>query len=199
MQNRVVRYLGNREDLRTLVKEVINERQNSLCMPFVFSELFETVLVDTVAGTATISVGADAAVVRTVYDLSNKRGLEFVEPEAFDLLDNDVAYADRPTHYSSFSGLLYLYRVPDAVYNLRVRYQRFAAALVGDADVSELPVDWHPIVVKLAAGEIHDINGNTQRAHELKNEALGEISARQEVRTLSRRGKTGTVTIQRRA
>lgn len=199
MQDRVIRYCSNREDLRTLVKEVINERQASLCTPFYFDALLETGTYNTVADTEDVTLDADVAVVRAVYDVDNARTLEYKEPEKYVTLNASTDYAGQPTMFTHMGGVLKLNVVPDDVYELRVLYQRFAEALSGDTDTSELPEDWHPIIVKLSASEMHSILGNTNRSQELKNEALGEINARVENRTASRRGKTGTVTIQRRS
>lgn len=196
MQDRVLGYVDNRPDLLPIVKAMINERADSLAMPFEFPTLRGTAELVTAANTAFIALDPTVYVIQSAQILNPFAPLEVGDYETFDLADPSVT--GMPTTIIYGEGRAYFAPIPDGIYTIRYRFKRLPTPLEDDLEISELPRDWHPIVVKLAASELAFYVGMAQRGMELKNEALGEISGRQEVHTMTRRRQTGQVTPARR-
>lgn len=200
MRDRVLLYLRNRPGHEATINSVLNEKTDGLAMPFFFPHLDIESDVATVAGTNIVTIPSLVYVAQKVLNLdaparSDKR-IDVVEQDWIDSQDWEYTY--RPKYASQFGTKLYLWPTPDVVYDLRVRGRRLPTPMDDDLDEPELPRDWHPIIAKLAASEMHFALGEDERAMAIKNEALGEISARQEVRTMQRRGQEGQIQIARK-
>ncbi len=195
MQARVLVMINNRPGQTQLIKDTLNERMVSLGLPFRFKKLE---ISEEVGGSYKLNsylLVSAFQVVDFVTDRTNGNKLEGGDIEWYDQQRLDM-YGD-PTHFVHYGSMLYLFPAPRASGTLVVRGRRFPVNMVNATDVCELPVDWHPIVVKLAASEILFILGHDERAMVFKNEALGEISGRQEIRSMERRNRIGQIGIVR--
>ena len=200
MQARVLLYIKDRPNLDQTVKDVINEEADGLALSFKFPNLE---INDTVV--ATVDNPA-SALVSTIYAVTNafiqdedyRRELSMMEAEWYDQ-QNPLHVSLTPTHYMQRGTTLIVYPTPDYAYTIGYRGVRLPTTMVADGDESELPRDWHPIIVKMAASEMLFMVGEDERAMSIKNEALGDIQTRQEVYTLGRRGKVGQISIARRS
>lgn len=195
MQDDVIGMVS-RPNIRDLVKRKLNERAKSLALPFRFKELEATSIVTTVAAQEGYSItDINIAVIDFARDLTNDVKLEIRDIE---WLENQSSSSEgAPEAIVHYGGGVIVYPTPDDVLDIRLRGRRFPVTMVADTDVCELPEDWHPIVVKLAASEMFFYYGHAERGMEMKNEALGEISSRQEVEVMERRRKPGQMGVTR--
>jgi hypothetical protein len=194
MVQRVQRYLPGRQE-NDLFKELLNEKLESLALPFYFRELEVVDKMIGVEGGEFIRPPSFEVVDYVVDDI-RERALD--KKEIGWLLQKNPLDVGCPEVFIPFGSYIYIYPVPPepAIYTIYGR--RKPSKLVADTDEPEIPTDWHPIVCKLAASEALFIFGEKDRAMDIKNEALGDISTRQEHRTMDRRGVMGQMSIARR-
>lgn len=200
LRTRVLMYLRNRPGYDTLINDLLNERMNSLAMPFMFPHLDLKEEVVTVADTAEVAVPAEFYVVQGVVNLTGWHGqqykLAFIELDEYDTLPN--TRNGIPSKWVQDGQEILFWLKPDAEYTMRLRGKRLPAQMSDDTHEPELPSDWHPLIAKLTASELHFLLGEDERGQALKNEALGEIATRQEVRTMQRSGEPGQVQVRRK-
>jgi hypothetical protein len=75
------------------------------------------------------------------------------------MYDRGVQTNTRPVHYAIDNGKLLVGPLPDKTYTLRGSYMKAAQVLTVDADVPELPVDYHPLIKWRAIMTVHGLDG----------------------------------------
>lgn len=198
MQTRVGEYVGNRADITsTMIKASINETYKELAIPFRFHEQeYEDATITTVDGTESYTVPTGAYAIVEVKDQTNHFVLEQVDQNAYDEM-RDPDLEGPPEKFMNWAGKIYIWPVPDDVYDLLVRFKKLPADMTGDTDTPLLPLDWHPIICMLSASDLCMRFNMAETGMRLKNEGLGRLSTRQEAHQVERRKMTGQFVPQR--
>jgi hypothetical protein len=192
----VVLYVKGRTAYTGLINDLLNEICDSLAMPFEFRALQSVETVTYTAGLTLFTLTGAPYAITSVRDLTNNKRLTMQDPDWFDDQDNSIS--GFPRSYVHFGDTLALYPFPDVNTSLRIRSKRLPVPMDDDADTPDgFPRDWHSIICKLAAAELHFILGEDQSGMMRKNEALADISARQEARTIENRSAEGRIIIER--
>jgi hypothetical protein len=139
-----IRYnLGSRPDLDSRLVTFLNWAQTEIARQYTFRELQNldtttptTGSVDYIAAPSSIK---DLFSIR-VLDGTGSRKLIYVPDRRFDaLVAKPDEYAEgRPSHYYTWGANYYLWRIPDAIYQTRIRYSKWPTALSGGSDTSDL-------------------------------------------------------------
>lgn len=197
-------YLGRRGDataeLRTFF---LNNTVNELSLAFFFDtlETLSTTL-NSVDGTASYVYPAGEYHIDTMRDLTNGFDLDNKDWDWYNRTDQgedvNILATGIPLCWVVYQGQIYLSPTPNDIYNYRVAGRKFPLAMSSVQQVCGLPEDWHLIAVMSAAADLLVGLGNTVRGHDIKNEALAKISAKQELRTIRRIQQVGQVHVQRK-
>ncbi len=94
----------------------------------------------TVAGTATYPWPANFARMRSLFDTDRNRELQYVSIRQ---IDQSSTASGAPFYYALVGENVQLYPVPDAVYDLEMRYWMMPPKLNTDPEVPSIPDDWH--------------------------------------------------------
>ena len=187
-------YVGQRSDATAARRLLyLNEAQKAIALSFFFDEL-ETLnsTIATVDGTASYNFPTNDYHVELIRIVDTSPDVdEPLTQKDWDWYDknhgNRSTETGIPEFWAVHQGKIYLDPTPDDAYTLRTSGRRLPADIATSPSTScVLPVDWHIIVILGAAYRMMFMFGNDTRGMTLKNEYLGEISARQEKRTLRR-------------
>jgi hypothetical protein len=196
LRERVKMYVQGRDQYDSLINDLLNEVCDSLAMPFEFQALQDVEEVTYTASLGLFALVNEPYAITSVRDLTNNRRLTLQDPDWYD--DQDSTILGLPRSYVHFGNSLALYPIPDIDADLRIRSKRLPTPMNDDTDEPDgFPRDWHPIIYKLAASDLHFLLKEDQAGMMRKNEALAAISARQEVRTIEARSSTGRIIIER--
>jgi hypothetical protein len=189
-------YVQGRDQYDSLINDLLNEVCDSLAMPFEFHGLQNVENVTYTSATPLFPLVSEPYAIVSVRDLTNNRKLTLQDPDWYD--DQDISVTGIPRTYTHLGNILALYPIPDIDTSLRIRSKRLPVPMTADVDEPDgFPRDWHPIIYKLAASDLHFLLKEDQAGMMRKNEALSAISARQEVRTIEARSSTGRIIIER--
>lgn len=148
------------------VKSWVNTAQAQIARSVEIPDLFTSTVITTVAGTADYALPADLIRINGLIDTMNLWPLRSVD-------DSDYLFAadqlnlitGRPELYAIAPGAVAkLYPVPDAAYALTLTYYRRPPDLVNDTDVSQIPVDYHDLMVSFALYKAYRSEDDIQMA-----------------------------------
>lgn len=142
LENEIRYNLGGRTDLDSRLVTFINWSQDEIARAHRFRDLTE---VDTSKST---SDGGDSLALPTgtrnllailLIDGTSSRKLIWVPTRKFfQRIPKADEYSEtRPTHYTLVGTTVYFWRVPDAVYSLRIYREKWPTALSGASDTSD--------------------------------------------------------------
>lgn len=192
--------LGTRADFTVAqAKAYVNRAYKRLCNAFQYYEIDSTdTSKSTVANTATVAIPTGA---REIISIKITGDTEYeIIPKTIDWYerqDTTTANTGVPVYYVRYGSNILFWPTPDDAYALRVRYRGLPADMSSDNDTPVIPAEWHDTIVMLAASYAAFALGMAQRGQELKNEALGMLSAIQEDNTRDSRHRIGQVTLMR--
>lgn len=200
MRTEVQSYLSNRGDLSDSdTDEMLNRMYRQLAMSFRFYELDQTdTSITTSDGTASYNVPTGA---RVIISIKITGDTEYIlDPETIEWYEDQDTTSDNkgvPEKFVRYGSNLLLWPTPDDSYSLRVRYRKLPAELSQDSDEPVYPEDWHEVIILLSTSRLAFRFGDEKKGQNLKNEALGLISALQEDPTQDQRQRVGQVAYQR--
>lgn len=198
MRTEVQAILGGRSDATDdIVDDYINAAYKQLAMSFRFYELENTsTSTTTVSGTASYAVPTGCRQTISIVDTTNKNKLEPRDIAWYEQQDTSTDVTGAPEYYVRYGSNYLLWPTPDGAYSLRIRY----TALPDTITTGEEPVysvEWHRVLVFLAASSLCFRFGLDSKGMNLKNEALGMISALQEDQVQDARMRTSQVSFER--
>jgi hypothetical protein len=115
----------------------------------------------TVSGTASYSLPADFAKIRSIHDTG--RQVEMVSV-GLRQIDRSAVTSGAPIYYAIDGSNLHLWPTPDQAYTLETRYWKLPAQLVADSDVPTIPADYHNLLVYSANAECYRAEDDHQTA-----------------------------------
>lgn len=205
--DRIRVYIGRRSDVTPAeIGVMVNERLKMIAVSFELPEHELMFNLATVIETPSIDVSNISVLnqngqyyvyaITRVIDMTNNR--ELVSMDQSDYVNRSTTYEvyQYPRYFSLHAKALYFYPTPDGAYDLTVYGKGLPVDIIGEAQLP-FPLDWHPLICKYVASDILFMKGTHERALALKNEALGDLSTRQEPRTIMRRTQTGQINVQR--
>lgn len=172
------------------VDAIINDEMQSLIKPFRFEELEQITTVSSVLGQNYIELPADVYIARELWDSSEAFWLNIGDMDWYKSIgDINSDLIGTPDKFFQYGNRLYFGIYPYDVRNYTLYSARKAAPLVLDADIPELPEDWHSIIEFRAAARCCRMIKAYVTANEVDNMAVTRIGERQEDRTIRRRGR----------
>jgi len=160
----VDRILGNREDDATfaLAKAWVRRAHQDMSTTKVFKEAIITAAGVTIASTQAVALPADFFSIYSLRDTTNKTRLVQVSNQRFDSFDNSLEGV--PTHYTLSPTTMELWRTPDAIFNLQIRYRKRLAPMTADGATTLIGPEWDQILIFLAAAYGFYDHNETERA-----------------------------------
>lgn len=151
--------LGERTNLEARLIRFVNLAQERIARAFPWRELESDDTKPTVADTEAVDVSdlnfRDILSIRLDLSSSESRKLVFVPTRVWDatITDTDWYSTGKPSHYTLYAGSIRLWRVPDAIYSLALRYNTWPTTLVSgdDATASDL-LNKDEIILAAATG-----------------------------------------------
>jgi hypothetical protein len=131
----------------------------------------------TVSGTATYSLPADFAKIRSVRDTGRQMEMASV---GLRQIDQSSLSSGAPRYYAIDGSNLHLWPTPDGVYPLETRYWKLPAPLVADSDVPTIPADYHNLLIYAANAECYraeDDHATAANWQALYDKGLAEFAA----------------------
>jgi hypothetical protein len=187
IRDNVKSWLRNRSDVsNATIEEEIYRTCLSLSMGFDFPALQYTQSISTVIGTGTYALDSAMQAVRLVRDEYNDQIIPQRTIEDYEAI-TDKTEQGTPDGWTRWGNNLLFYPVPDFADTITVRGVRLHPTFADGSTEPSFPEDWHLIVELLTASRLAFRLGMSELAMEIKNEALAEISTRQEIRTYERR------------
>jgi hypothetical protein len=146
--NECLAHQFNDTKYRPLMEEWINEGQNRIAREADIRALFTSV---SIADTShEVSLPVDFARLIEVSDATDgDNWTPLVPMELRDFDDASVVYSN-PTFYVVAGEILYLFPYPADERTIALNYYRLPAAMESDADVPEIPADYHSLLVYYA-------------------------------------------------
>lgn len=166
------RLIGNREGdaVYAQAKVWANRAYQTILASRPFRNTVETATIATVTGVATVATPADFYSAMSLRDTTNDKRLIQIDQMRYDSLDSDTE--GFPEYYALGDGALYLWRTPDGIYNLNLRYRKRLAEWTTDGDPHELPTEWDQVIVLLGASLGFLEYNELERASAYRNQAL---------------------------
>ena len=144
LQTEVLSHQFNSAKYLTATKAYLNDAQNRICRQASIRTEQVTQAYTTTAGTKTLALPSTYA--RKI-DLRNTTDQDLLVPLEMREYDDLAASSGKPLWYIIIGSNIELYPNPDlSTYALTLRYWRLPTALSADADVPEIPGDWHFIL-----------------------------------------------------
>lgn len=157
--------LGNRQDLDTRMDRWLNQAFFEILVNprFSFFELDTTATFDTVAGTREYSLTGYTNLwfIADVRDMTNQHKLLRTH---WSYMDKVVDVSGQPTRYYRYGESIFLDPIPDAIYNVRIRYRRRPNDIGVMSDFEGLGTEWEEKIVTLAACKAFEALKMTQDA-----------------------------------
>lgn len=178
-------------------KEFVNRMYLQLARSFRFHELeFTDTGSATVASTATVAIPTNAREIISVRDTTNEHKLLKRDIDWYEGMDQADAEGV-PEVWLRYGSNLVFWPTPDAAYNLQIRYMKLPDEMSSDSDEPVYPVDWHEVIVLLAASRAGYWLGLDTKAMNFKSEAVGLIAGLTEDYAMDRMHSTGQMAVQR--
>ena len=144
-----------------VVKQSINDAIKTIANLEEASSLLTTITTsaDTVDGQKSYHLTTDLLLTRpkTIYSIrledgSNSRKLRYIPHQE---LDRRIPYPEneteeKPIYYTVFGDYIELYPIPDAAYDIWIRYSQYPAELTSDTDESPYGNEWDTTIVFLS-------------------------------------------------
>jgi hypothetical protein len=168
MESEIRNNLGGRTDLNSRLYIFLNWAQTEISRQHVFRELED---IDTTQSTADGQDYIDHPTgIRDLYsirvfDTTSSRKLIYVPERTFDgIVAKPDEYSEAlPSHYHSWGTKFYLWRIPDAIYSVRIRYTKwptdFTASSGSTSDLENLD----EAICMLATAKALDSLGGSQQ------------------------------------
>jgi len=168
MESEIKANLGNRDDLDSRLYRFLNWAQEYIARQWNFRELQEIdTTCDTVASQAYISqpTGIKNLISIRVLDGTSSRKLVYIPRREFDkwIAKPDEYTEGTPSHYTSWGSRFYLWRIPDAIYQTEIQYEKwpteFAAASSATSDLMKLDQCIIHLATAHALASLKDMGG----------------------------------------
>lgn len=148
---------------------LVNAAYREVGTKYPFNEIRCLTSFATVAGQARYNLPSDLAVIRKLWDDTNKkrltkRGMRYLSAVPMNLQDA------KPRSYVRGPTWIQLVPQPDAIYNILLYYDTSIGDLVNDNDTFVLPLAWHDGIVLKARHLYYDERGDIGKAIYAKNE-----------------------------
>ena len=166
MQDEVLAYGFDATVYRTRVSNWLNEAQSRIARAVEIPDLWVQTTITTIVGTTTYTKPADLIQLKGIVDTSAAYKLRY-EPDYLQLLVDTGSVPSatgRPQEYSIAPTGIILSPVPDAVYSLIMTYYKDTTALVGDGNVSLLPLAFHDVMVSYTLQRAYRAEDDAQMA-----------------------------------
>lgn len=108
-------------------------------------------------------------------DKTNNWGLSPISEKDIALINPNEVRGGSPRFYSSFGGFYHLYPVPSGNTTLVDRYYKIPVDLVNNEDLSDLPIELEPSMIKLVSSDAIFFKENTARAGILRTQYTTEV------------------------
>lgn len=148
---------------------IINAAYREIGSKYPFTELRCIKSFDTIAGVNRYDVPEDLAVLRRVWDDTNKkkitkRGIRFLASQSKNVPDGP------PRNYVRAKNWIQFLPMPNSVVTVQLYYDTETADLVDDADEPVIPLAWHDGIVLKARHIFYDERGDVGKAIYAKSE-----------------------------
>jgi hypothetical protein len=150
LQAEVVSHQFSAAQYNPYIVTQVNNAQNYITAQTDFRELQDLEEVTTVAGTATYALPTDfQRLVNVTLELSTGTILPLVS-DANTRMDLEEISTGQPERFAIDGTNLRLWPTPSEEYTVRLRYYRIPTTLVNAGDVSEIPIQYHHLLVSYA-------------------------------------------------
>lgn len=156
MQDEVLNH-GFPEGYRNRVKNWLNEAQSRITRIFELPQLYKTTTIQTISGTDLYDVsGTNIIRLNGITNASSPSELTFVDDPADLVYQNQAGQnMGEPQYYSLEGSSIRLSPVPDTVYTLAVDFYGAASPLTGDTNISDIPSDYHDVMISYALSKAY--------------------------------------------
>lgn len=161
LQDEVLNYGFGSTAYRARAKRWLNEAQHAVARRVFIRDLLTSTTVTTVSGTSVYSLPTDFARLESLVYTANASPLH---PVSFQWLDTYTSASGTPSLYALDDLGINLYPTPDAVYSLKLRYQKDPADMSADADIPTLPAAHHDILTSYAVSRAFRAEDDQERA-----------------------------------
>jgi len=159
-QSELIFELGNRTDLDSYKTGWVNTAYLNFCSrkKVGAKELFLPELDDadetksTVDGQQWVQKPSDALFIHTVWDETNDNKLSYKSPRWYwaQTGRKDTNSEAKPDNWIPYGSKVYLYKTPDAAYDLEIPYRRRPTLMSGTVTTTEIGAEWDEPILKLA-------------------------------------------------
>lgn len=177
IKRRVKRAFGDESGSQitdTDIIDWINDAQIEICRSNDVIQVIGTIATTINVGLYSLTALADILKLVTVkYDGMTLKGMTQQEADEFiSTYDQGVLGTGIPQYFWIFAGKITLYPVPSQVKNLSIYYIRKPLAVAIDADIPEIPVQYHTQIVDYCIArsrqQDNDVNGYLTKMTEFK-------------------------------
>lgn len=147
LQDEVLSYQFSEGKYRSLVKTWLNDAQRIAVLQSEMRAMRASAAYTTEAGEANLELPANF---NRLYEIRELATGVLLTPMDLDELDTLPASQGRPSIYTSDGTDLIVYPTPDAPYALSLRYWKLPSDMSADADLPEIPVQYHALLVAFA-------------------------------------------------
>jgi hypothetical protein len=164
LQAEVVSHQFSASQYNPYIVTQVNDAQNYITAQTDFRELQDLEEVTTVAGTATYALPTDfQRLVNVTLELSTGTILPLVS-DANTRMDLEEITTGQPERFAIDGMNLRLWPTPSEEYTVRLRYYRIPTTLVNAGDISEIPAQYHHLLVSYALFHCYQRENDYQAA-----------------------------------
>lgn len=177
LQNEVLNHGFDQTAYRTRVKNWLNEAQSRIARILELPNLYTTTNLVTIVGTDTYTMPTGVVRINGITNANSPSELTYVEDAA------DIGYYNQagqnmgePQYYTLSGGTsIRLSPVPDAVYTLIIDYYQTPSALANDTDISNLPSDYHDVMISYALSRAYRSEDDMQMSQFFYSEFMRDL------------------------
>lgn len=164
-----------------LTKRWLNDAQQEAVIQSEFRTQETVASYKTVSGEEALALPEDFS---RFIELSKPEVTELLRPVSRQEFDVFTASTGRPVVYVISSDEIFLYPTPDAVYEISLRYWRLPQDMTKDADLPEIPAQYHDLLVAYAMSKAYARENDYQASNFWKTEwEAGVMKMRGEVQS----------------